>query len=441
MNKAIYFHIDELARDAVVAANLERVLKPHGVKVIYGNRNLSGRFHKYRFPKFGLYVFPSIDVFQASVPDPAKFPAPVIILPTESIETTARAGRHLHKYLGTNPQQSRPWTEMISAFCLWGPSSLRSIEDQSPSLLPRCHVVGHPRHDYRCQRNLSASYQPSNKIRVGIISRLNMLNRGSRIGMVESFYASRGDAYRQMYLSPGRDLEDRIYTESIDLRIMCELIQSLDTANFEISFRGHPKEDRTSWQNLVENRDVPFTLAPWDQPFMHWVQQVDYVVGPPSTSFYDCFVAGKKPICISDLVPHRSQHLIAGDDNENLILNYVSRPKSMEELLTMVSKRPEKQSSAITEGVAELLKEETNYPDSANSLDAFAKICLQVMDSSYVGNNSQLLPRIEYEIFSLGVNVLARLRRIRRNEGPEQSSSFLLTRQRRSFIRKLASVE
>ena len=54
MNRTIYFHVDELSRDAVVAANLERVLKPHGVKVIFGNRNLSERFHKFRFPKFGL---------------------------------------------------------------------------------------------------------------------------------------------------------------------------------------------------------------------------------------------------------------------------------------------------------------------------------------------------------------------------------------------------
>jgi hypothetical protein len=38
MPKTIYFHIDEIARDAVVAANLRAVLASRGVDLVYGNR-------------------------------------------------------------------------------------------------------------------------------------------------------------------------------------------------------------------------------------------------------------------------------------------------------------------------------------------------------------------------------------------------------------------
>jgi hypothetical protein len=38
MPKVVYFNIDEVGRDAVVAANLKKALQRHGVELEYGNR-------------------------------------------------------------------------------------------------------------------------------------------------------------------------------------------------------------------------------------------------------------------------------------------------------------------------------------------------------------------------------------------------------------------
>lgn len=443
MNKTIYFHIDELARDAVVAANLERVMKPHGVRVIYGNRRLSGLIQRIdTFRKFHLYVFSGIDHFKNFVPDLTKFSAPVIILPTEGIESSIKSSKHLStRHLGADPQEHVPWTDRVSAFCSWGPSLLNMIAAEAPELLPRCHVVGHPRHDRRCQGNSSTLHQPSEKIKVGLISRFPKFNVFDRRGMLQTVHGSRTERYRSLYLSPGREIEDQIYTEAIDLRVFFDLIQSLDPTIFELSLRVHPREDRTSWNELVKHYNLPVTLAPWDQPFMHWLKQIDHVVGPSSTSFYDCFVAGKSPISIQDISSNRGEHLIEGSEENNPIYDFVSRPKSIEELLEILSVKPETQFPPISEEVLELLKQQTNYPDSAKSIDAFSDVCLQVLESSSSPNKFGTIDRVRFEILSQGINGLTSLLRNFRRDGPEQSASFLLTPKRKSFIRKLALLE
>lgn len=443
MNKTIYFHIDELARDAVVAANLERVLKPQGVRVIFGNRRLSRLIQRLNtFRNFHLYVFPGIDSFKTFVPDLTKFAAPVIILPTEGIESSIISSKHLStRHLGADPQEHVPWIDRVSAFCSWGPSLLNMFEAEAPELLPRCHVVGHPRHDRRCQGNSSTPYQPSEKIRVGLISRFPKFNVFDRRGMLQTVHVSRTERHRSLYLSPGREIEDQIYTEAIDLRVFFDLIQSLDPNVYELSLRVHPREDRTSWEELVAHHNLPVTLAPWDQPFMHWLKQVDHVVGPSSTSFYDCFVAGKFPISIQDISSTRGEHLIEGSEDNNPIYDHVSRPKSMEELLEILSVKPETQFPPISEEVLKLLKQQTNYPDSANSIDAFSDVCLQVLESSSSSNKFGIINRFGFEIISMALTGLIHLSRTLLRRGPEQSSSFLLTRKRKSFIRKLALVE
>ena len=69
--KSIYFHIDELSRDSVVASALKRKLKNYGILTFYGNRNISELFRKFPFP-FDLAIFPSVDIFESSFLDPSR---------------------------------------------------------------------------------------------------------------------------------------------------------------------------------------------------------------------------------------------------------------------------------------------------------------------------------------------------------------------------------
>ena len=95
----------------------------------------------------------------------------------------------------------------------------------------------------------------------------------------------------------------------------------------------------------------------------------------------------------------------------------------------------------VPDEVSELLKQQTNYPDSANSIDALSEVCLQVLESSSSAIRFGAIDRIGFEILSQGINGLTTLLRTFRRHGPEQSAYFLLTPKRKSFIRKLALIE
>src|SRR6266478_437560 len=252
MRRTVYFHIDEIARDAVVAANLRRILNAHDVEVTFGNRansQLLGLLDN--FAAFDLYFFPSIDLFLANCPDVNRLSAPVIILPSETVGGTARnLDRVAAKYFGAFPDECQPWIKKVAAFCVWGPSHLRAFAEKGPELLPKAHVVGHPRFDRRCRPGQPAP-GPGKRIRVGLISRFSALNPYDRRGMLQIIYDGRrkmdGRVHPLYRLSPHLNMEDRIFTESMDLRHLFELIDALDPNQYELIVRAHPREDRTRW--------------------------------------------------------------------------------------------------------------------------------------------------------------------------------------------------
>src|SRR5881396_4398622 len=136
MRRSVYFHIDEVARDAVVAANLRRVLDPFGVRLVYGNRANSEVIRYFRtLPAFDLCIFPSMDLFRASCPHPDRISIPVILLPAETVGGMSRnLDRIAAKYFGAYRQECTPWVEKIMAFCVWGPSHRRVFETMAPDL-------------------------------------------------------------------------------------------------------------------------------------------------------------------------------------------------------------------------------------------------------------------------------------------------------------------
>jgi hypothetical protein len=60
------------------------------------------------------------------------------------------------------------------------------------------------------------------------------------------------------------------------------------------------------------------------------------VVTPPSTSLYDIFFHGKKPIVIDSIVPARRSHILTESDDNNQLLEATCRPHSVEEVLKLI---------------------------------------------------------------------------------------------------------
>ncbi len=436
----VYFHIDEVARDAVVASALKRKLTPLGVSLAYGNRVESTLLK--RTDPFDLYIFPSIDLFKAYFPEIERLRTPVIILPSESVGgLTSNTRRLAAKYFGSFPGEYRSWTEHIAAFCLWGPSHVKSFEEFGPHLLDKVHVVGHPRFDASC-KGPKLQHGVKDKVRVGFISRFAGLNPFSRSSMLYSVYGGRRSYYSDGRVTPrfavhaDRDWEDYLYNEAVDLRLLFEAIQALEKQDVELELRVHPRENRNEWATCIARNHLPLKLAPWDIPFQHWVGSVDHVIGPTSTSFFDCFALGKRPICTNALAPKRSEHVIAGGDDDNPILKFVHMPSSMEELVEATKKKtPENTAASYPEELLHILEQEAGYPNCDNSLTRLARICVSHLAIGPTGDKA--VSRIMHRSLIQAANINQVLRYGWR-PGTEQSSSFLLTPSRKRWIDKLS---
>ncbi|MGE3974334.1 MAG: hypothetical protein AB7F59_07415 [Bdellovibrionales bacterium] len=368
MKYRIYFHIDEVARDSVVAANLKALFARQDIQLVYGNR-LTSEALKFSQP-FDLLIFPSVDLIETTYPVASSIDVPIMILPTEGIGMNDMKRFSVH-FLGLQyVSGKKDWASKVTAFCFWGSEQKRIASQIAPELTSKFHVVGHPRHDKRC---LAPSKEATSPKPVGFLTRVDLLNTFDDRNVLHHLFHLRRVTGQEYWLTEGRDIEDIIYTMCSDARVGFGITQAMKDHGVDFQLRVHPRENRNVWNNLLQKSIRAGTLAPWDQPFMHWLNSVGHIVSPPSTSFYDAFVLKKKPICYELLNPHRKHHCIAGSDDENPILQYVYRPETSKEVIRFLEEPVFVEK--IEPAVEELLFKETNYPYSQGSLDEIVKLC------------------------------------------------------------------
>ena len=139
----VYFHIDEVARDAVVASALREELKKVGGKLIYGNRRTTRKLRYFNI--FDVVILPGLDFYKLAYPDQNHLPNNIVILPAEAVgEATAQLRMNV-KYFGTDIEACEPWHKTIAMFLLWGFNHIKPFQEYYPAYLDKCKVVGHPR--------------------------------------------------------------------------------------------------------------------------------------------------------------------------------------------------------------------------------------------------------------------------------------------------------
>lgn len=334
----VYFHIDELARDAVVAAALRKDLKQVGGRLVYGNRFTTDYILRY-FNVFDAIILPSLRHFLVAFPDAKNLPSNVFILQTEAIGQATGTLRRLNgKYFGDDAEQCKPWHEAVKGFLLWGHAHLNPFREFYPSYLSKCRVVGHPRLSSSCQKPIKRV--KSDKPVVGFVSRFNILSPFDSRTPFESVCSTMKfgkGIFPHFENSPDKDVEDMFYTEVIDFRVMLEIMMTLDPNKYELAVRPHPRENRMGWMRLAKKLNLNIKISSWDEPFGHWLQGLDFIVTPPSTSLYDAFYHGKTPIVTSEIVPARANHILTESDDNNQILQGVCRPKSVQEVISLIA--------------------------------------------------------------------------------------------------------
>lgn len=435
MTKTIYFQIDELARDAVVAANVKKLLKKHNIEIVYGNKKISETILPRCPYAFDAAVLPKPQYFTEYHPDVTKPFPPVVVLLTEAVGALTVAEERLTlAILGQHfLDGDTRWVDKMVTECIWGQAQLRTIKKYHPELLEKVIVTGHPRLDRRCVKQANPSID-DNKIKVGFISRsdtMNPFDARSNIQMLYQYVC--GDQY---WRTEDRNVEDVFYTGAMDIRILLQTIQDLDPETHKICVRPHPRENRNTWLKLVKDFSLPIEIAQWDQPFLHWVHGMDHLFGPASTSYYDCLAVGKVPICTNYVYPSREQHTLSISDDNNEIINCVHTPRSYDELLSQLKQKP--MAVTVAPEAIKTLEQEADYPNSSKSLDKVAQVCIETLNkTSFTGGIKKKIDRARFEYLKGKYN-RASIRRNKKHGKTEQGGNFALNAKRISWIDDLA---
>ena len=356
--KRVYFHIDEYNRDSIVASALKKYFASYHIELVYGARYLSESV-----------VFGSLKCFDAIiVPKPhfLRLPkgvtsteTPIYCLLTESVGwQMSYAELAAHVILQDHGNESSN-ANVISRYFLWGEIGLDAITKIAPRFRDKMVVVGHPRLDQLCLANRNTH---SDAVRIGIITRFPILNDFAQRkpigclsgGQNELEIDSRGITSGS--LRPNG--ENDIFAEALEIKLLLDLIRRLSKSDLKhclnISFRVHPREDQNFWEGFLEKElsgqsNINFELAVSSEPFVHWAQDMDFVIGPPSTSFFECLHLGVTPISIHNLDSRRRALKLFVTEEKSSIAKDIYAPSDIDELINFVlSVKPLKISKTLS---------------------------------------------------------------------------------------------
>lgn len=436
--KLLYFHIDELGRDAVVASALSRISLGTDWKVVYGNR-LSSHL-SFLLRRFDAVILPSVNHYKTYFPNPLRLPVNVYILPSECVGQATGSMRRINaKYFGDNHVEDLPWHQSIRGFFLWGHAHLHPFQKLYPHYLNRCRVVGHPRLASVCisKKKVTESF----KKRIGLISRFGKLNAFDNRSVMDVIYGGMKDdqCLQPTYEnSPDIDIEDLIYTESLDLRIFLKLM-NIFKCNKDISFsiKTYPRENWRNWRKFISKYHINAEIYDKFSPFTCWLSEVDYIIGPPSTSFYEVFAQGRTPICIDKLIASRSNHILTESDDNNQILDYVFRPSTFEELIKSI----ECDNISSRQGYEDILEEQCAISISSNAIHniiAATDALLPAFSASEMPYKIPPLFELSMYYFLRFMLSLCRQTLMIFNPNFEQGATFALSPQKLFWIRNLS---
>ena len=386
----VYFHIDELARDRVVATTLKKYLAPHGINFLPGNRILTSFIS--RFPvAYDVSVFPSVDLAKRFLDGPVD-PGKVVILPTESISGNGLNERRLVQHLlGVMPEaEQEKYMKRISKFLLWGHAHHKLLLGHKLfGSSDKLAVVGHPRHDDTCLGSTKSNI--TGKLRVGLVSRFDLLNIFDNRSNLESIFAGRKVPGEPLsyFQEESKTEADRWYNAVSDLLIFFEVIDRCQNMrSIEMLVRPHPRENAFGWSALVSKFSLNVTLTDPVQPFIEWLKDLDVVVSTASTSLYDCVLLGKPALLIDQIDPKRLDHSSVFLDDFDPIFKFIKRPKSTEDLIeTLIEMIKTGNAKGIVADTSilelrELLSDEVGFPNQKFSLKATSEELLGLMPAA-----------------------------------------------------------
>lgn len=455
----IYFHIDELNRDAVVASALKKICQDNDWVLIYGNRRLQKLLSKIEF-LFDFIILPkphfiSVYFTEKQIRSMQK---KIIILYTENIGIIADP--RYPKVLLSGALNSEymsgieHYVEKVAAFCFWGSQVKDTVVKFYPQLKSVCHVIGHPRHAAISLRR-NANIMNEQDFSVGLITRFHILNDYDNRSPAE-FIKKITDAgqifeYKNEYKNEsllferkGSDGPGDLFNEAIDFQMTLRIIKFLTKRGIKVSLKIHPRENPKLYKSYMNESSGLVHIEDEFTPFTHWAINQKFVVGPASTSFYDCLLLNVVPISTGCLEPDRMLRTKPVYEEFNNLMKFVYSPKNLDDLVEFIllNSTFTNSNSIINSEIRSVLKAETNYPNQGDSLMKLSKI----LETSAADNNcTTKFKSVKWLVISL-VNFYCEVSSVynylknifRRSKINSNSMNFILNIKNRKKINNLA---
>jgi hypothetical protein len=451
----VYFHIDELNRDSIVANEILRILKNRRWNVTLGNRQLSKLLKKYE-AAFDVIILPKPHFISAifGEKDIVNLGSKFIMLYTESIGIIAndKNKKLLLKAVLDSEFMSgeTKYVDKVSAFCFWGPRVRNIVAENYPSLAKKSYVIGHPRHhnaNYLKKLNFSSNNN------IGIITRFQTLNDYLNRHPMEiiSNKSFLGDLFEYNNLKTGdklkferrgSDIPGDILTEAIDFQNLIEITRRLLTEKYKITWKVHPRENPVTYKKILKHELLDAKIVEQKIPFTNWAADQKYLVGSPSTSFYDSYLMRILPISIAKIDTRRTFFIKPLYEENNDLMKNVFEPRSINELIEFIKYTSEnKYFEQINDhNVLKVLHQEVNFPDYDKSI----KKLVEIIEQMEIEKNKRVTKKIKLiifktksymysELFNMAYFILNKF-----NLGYEtNSSNFFLNIKNRRFIKSI----
>ena len=437
--KKIYFHIDELSRDSITASAFNKVLKEYGAKIIFGNRRTSNLLLHRFYHAFDLIILPRPH-FIKSLLGKKNLP-PVVIIFTEGV------GRYviksddvytLNSFLGPEYLNGdTKYVDSLSKIYLWGNAAKSRIIKYFPNLKEKIKVIGNPRMDKLC---VSRNTRKNNK-NIGFITRYSMLNDFQNRQPIDKLvrYSLNSDSFNNkievdnkklnIFLDERTTPTEVLYTEAADISTTIELIKLFKKNNYNVFLKVHPREDKNFWKKVFKKINFDIHIENWLTPFSEWSSKMDYVIGPASTTFYDCVRNNTTPISMRYIFPKRDLHVEKTWEEKGSLMKYIFHPKSIRELFDIIENNKK---LIIDKDILEVMQDETNFPNTDSQISLYVEEFSKLFENNHSKSSSILF----YEISLFLINVLSKFKKFLKGQSI-QGSNFYIDKNTKKYINNL----
>jgi len=447
--KYAYFHIDELNRDSVVASALKKELYTRGITLVYGCRKYF-RVIKYFIGVFDAAVFPKPHFLRYADKKYYKN-SNIVMLYTENIGIIADSGEDKMTLKGSLDAEfmsgDTDYVDSVSAFCFWGNKVHDTVIKHYPYLKGKCHIVGHPRHAIETLPEKNKKGALSHEKTIGIVTRHTYLNDYMSRSVLEKIaqyldgdvkYEYRNDKTGDYLVTQRRGSvpENDAFIEAIDAKNIFLIVQEALRNGYKVLIKTHPREKADVWAELFESRGLRVEIADPLVPFTHWLNGIDFLIGPPSSSFYDSLMRGVFPISIHNLDQRRAGFILPMSEDNNKLMPHISAPLTIDDIFSLIDSSPSVERS---DAVNDILLSEADFPNCNRSINKIGEVIEEIVDEK--GNESYFLKIILLVIYQFMIRVVNMMFFVRYFASCVNSSSFVITRSISRFIDGLSALK